>query len=63
MGVLAVTPRTLENQAIEKGRRILAEIWAERKQEYWEEADVIRNSVRRLDQLAADFATTNGSEA
>jgi two-component system, chemotaxis family, protein-glutamate methylesterase/glutaminase len=55
--------QTLENQAIEKGRKVLAEIWAERRQEYWKEANIIRDSVRRLDKLAADFARTKSSEA
>lgn len=55
--------RSLERQAIEKGRTLLSEIWAGRSQEYEHEANVIRSSMRRADELAAEFAKKNGAAA
>ncbi|HMF06360.1 MAG TPA: chemotaxis protein CheB [Methylocella sp.] len=55
--------QSLQHQAIEKGRMMLAEIWGKRAQEHLAEAEVIRGSLRRVDELAAAFARSKGSEA
>ncbi|HXW72026.1 MAG TPA: chemotaxis protein CheB [Methylocella sp.] len=54
--------QSLQDQAIDKGRMVLAEIWAERRIECQKEADVIRRSMQRIDELAVRFAE-RGSQA
>jgi len=46
----------LATQASQSGRQALAESWTRRVQEVEDEADLIRASVRRLDEIAARFA-------
>jgi two-component system chemotaxis response regulator CheB len=53
--------QSLQTQAINQGRTILAEIWAERAEKYSQEAEVIRSSMSRADELAAKFARTNSA--
>lgn len=55
--------RSLEKQAMDRGRMMLAELWAERAQEYEQEANVIRSSLQRVDELAAEFGRQNNSAA
>ena len=43
----------LHKQADSAGRRLLAESWRKKLVEYEQEADILRNSIRRFDQLAA----------
>lgn len=43
----------LHKQAEDAGRTLLAESWRRKRVEYEQEADVLRNSIRRFDQLAA----------
>lgn len=47
--------RKLNKQALDAGHRLLAEIWAERTREFEREMEIIRASIRRMDQLAADI--------
>jgi two-component system, chemotaxis family, protein-glutamate methylesterase/glutaminase len=46
--------RKLEKQASDSGHRLLAENWADKAREFEREMDVIRNSVRRMERLAAE---------
>lgn len=48
--------RKLHRQAVSSGHRMLAENWAEKAQEFERETEVIRESIRRVDQLAASSA-------
>lgn len=48
--------RKLENQAHTGGRMQVAESWADKAREFEEEAKVIRDSIRRTDEIAARFA-------
>jgi two-component system, chemotaxis family, protein-glutamate methylesterase/glutaminase len=48
-----------ESQAIGKGHDLLARTWAERAAQYQREADLIRSSLERVDELAAAFARTS----
>jgi two-component system, chemotaxis family, protein-glutamate methylesterase/glutaminase len=48
--------RRLRSQATREGRTQLAEIWAERQQEFTREAATINEAIRRLDQLAVPRA-------
>jgi two-component system, chemotaxis family, protein-glutamate methylesterase/glutaminase len=48
--------RKLEKQASGSGRTQIAESWAERAREFEQEAKVIRDSIRRTDEIAARFA-------
>jgi two-component system chemotaxis response regulator CheB len=50
--------RKLHRQAISSGHRLLAENWAEKAQEFERETKVIRDSIRRVDALAANAART-----
>lgn len=55
--------RSLQEQAASRQRRLLAEIWAERAKEYEQEAAIIRNSMQRIDELAADAAKKDSFSA
>jgi two-component system chemotaxis response regulator CheB len=46
--------RKLEQQAIKAGHRLLADNWAEKGREFEIELGVIRDSIRRMDRIAAD---------
>lgn len=46
--------RKLHRQAQDSGHQLLAENWAEKTREFEREMDIIRNSVRRMDRLAAE---------
>lgn len=46
--------RKLHSQAVDSGHRLLADTWAEKAREFEREMDVIRDSIRRVDRLAAD---------
>jgi two-component system chemotaxis response regulator CheB len=46
--------RKLYKQASDSGHRLLAENWADKAHEFEREMDVIRNSVRRMERLAAE---------
>ena len=48
--------RKLHRQALGSGDRLLAENWAQKAQEFERETKVIRESIRRVDQLAATAA-------
>lgn len=48
--------RKLHRQAISSGHRLLAENWADKAREFERETQVIRESIRRVDQLAANSA-------
>lgn len=48
--------RNLERQASSSGRAQLAKIWAGKAREFEEVAKVIRDSIRRTEQIAARFA-------
>ena len=48
--------RKLERQATGSGRTRIAESWASKASEFEEEAAVLRNSIRRTDEIAARFA-------
>jgi two-component system chemotaxis response regulator CheB len=56
--------RKLYHQAKNSGHRLLAETWAEKVREFEREAEVIRNSTRRMDHLAAqaDAAKPHAAE-
>lgn len=45
----------LHDQAVESGHRLLAESWQQKAREFEREMNVIRDSIRRMDQLAANF--------
>jgi two-component system chemotaxis response regulator CheB len=45
--------RKLKKQAAEGGHRLLAQTWEGKSREFEREMEVIRNSIRRVDQLAA----------
>ena len=47
--------RKLERQANASGRNLSAESWAGKAREYEEEARIIRNAIRRTDEIAARF--------
>lgn len=55
--------RKLHRQAVSSGHRMLAENWAEKAQEFERETKVIRESIRRVDQLAANSARASAEEA
>jgi len=46
--------RKLHREAVKGGHRLLAENWAEKARDFEHETKVIRESIRRVDQLAAD---------
>lgn len=46
--------RKLHRQAVDSGHRLLAENWAGKASEFERETEVIRASIRRVDELAAD---------
>lgn len=46
--------RKLNKQSMDGGHRLLAETWADKAREFEREMDVIRTSIRRMDQLATD---------
>src|ERR1043166_9608598 len=46
----------LHRQAVDRGHRLLAENWADKAREFEREMEVIRGSIRRMDQLAAAAA-------
>lgn len=46
--------RKLYKQAVDSGHRLLAENWSQKAREFEREMDVIRDSIRRVDQLAAN---------
>lgn len=48
--------RKLHRQALGSGDRLLAENWARKAQEFERETTVVRESIRRVDQLAATAA-------
>jgi two-component system chemotaxis response regulator CheB len=45
--------RKLNRQSLDAGHRLAAETWGERAREFEREMDIIRASIRRMDQLAA----------
>ena len=45
--------RRLYKQAHEAGRHLVAESWQRKIRDFEEEADVLRNSIRRIDEIAA----------
>jgi two-component system, chemotaxis family, protein-glutamate methylesterase/glutaminase len=47
--------RKLHKQAIDSGHRLLADNWAQKTREFEREMDVIRDSIQRMDQLAANY--------
>jgi two-component system chemotaxis response regulator CheB len=47
--------RKLEKQASDGGRDLTARSWGDKAREFEEEANIIRNSIRRTDELAARF--------
>jgi two-component system chemotaxis response regulator CheB len=47
--------RKLERQATDSGRHLSAKSWSGKAREYEEEARVIRDSIRRTDEIAAKF--------
>ncbi|MBO0733688.1 MAG: chemotaxis protein CheB [Methylocapsa sp.] len=55
--------QSLQHQAIERGRMMLAEIWGRRAEEHLKEAEVIRSSMRRVDELAAASARNESPDA
>lgn len=55
--------RKMHREAINSGHRLLAENWAEKAQEFERETHVIRESIRRVDQLAAASARPAGRDA
>lgn len=60
----AALARKLYQQAKDSGHRLLAETWAAKMREFERETDIIRNSTRRMDRLAAqaDLAKPNAAE-
>lgn len=48
--------RKLEAQASASGRNLSAKSWSDKAREFEEEARVIRNSIKRTDELAAKFS-------
>jgi len=55
--------RKLHRQAIAGGNRLPAENWAQKAQEFERETKVMRESIRRVDQLAAISARGGGSRS
>jgi two-component system chemotaxis response regulator CheB len=53
----------LEKQAAESGHRLLTENWGERVREYQGELGVIRESIRRMDEIAANSAANAAAAA
>ncbi|MGC2076150.1 MAG: chemotaxis protein CheB, partial [Xanthobacteraceae bacterium] len=49
--------RKLNKQSLDAGHRLLAEAWADKAREFEHEMDIIRSSIRRMDQLATDINT------
>ena len=47
--------RKLEAQAIQSGRTRIAELWAAKALEFEAEANIIRDLIRRTDEIAARF--------
>jgi two-component system chemotaxis response regulator CheB len=47
--------RKLQRQASESGRNLSAKSWSDKAREFEEEAGVIRDSIRRTDEIAARF--------
>ncbi len=60
----AALARKLYQQAKNSGHRLLAETWAAKMREFEHETDIIRNSTRRMDRLAAqaDVAKSKAAE-
>lgn len=54
--------RKLHSQAANSGHRLLAENWADKAREFERETHVIRESIRRVDQLAADADRRTAAE-
>jgi two-component system chemotaxis response regulator CheB len=56
--------RKLSQQSLDAGHPLLAETWGEKAREFEREMDIIRTSVRRMDQLAAavDVAQRSAAE-
>ena len=56
--------RKLYNQAKASGHQLLAENWAAKLKEFEREMDIVRNSTRRMDRLAAqvDMAKQSAAE-
>jgi two-component system chemotaxis response regulator CheB len=52
--------RKLEQQSISQGREALGRSWAKRAREFEQEAQIIRNSIRRIDDLA--FRSAQGEQ-
>jgi two-component system chemotaxis response regulator CheB len=54
----------LYHEAKNSGHRLLAETWAGKMKEFERETDIIRNSTRRMDRLAAqaDIAKPSAAE-
>ena len=48
--------RKLEQQATATGRALSARSWADKAREFEDEARIIRNSIRRTDEIAAKFS-------
>jgi two-component system, chemotaxis family, protein-glutamate methylesterase/glutaminase len=59
----AALAQSFENQALKRGRKSLAEIWAARAQEHSNEANIIRSAMKRVGALAAEFVKANGGES
>ncbi|MBV9533676.1 MAG: chemotaxis protein CheB [Bradyrhizobium sp.] len=51
----------LHKQAQEAGRHLVADSWQRKIRDYEEEADVLRNSIRRIDEIAALSARDHGA--
>ena len=60
----AALAQKLYQQAKSSGHRLLAKIWAAKMREFERETDIIRNSMRRMDCLAAlaDVAKPKAAE-
>jgi two-component system chemotaxis response regulator CheB len=59
----AAVSRKLQEQATERGRSDLARSWQRRADEFEHEAEIIRESIRRIDEIAYRAARAEGSEA
>jgi two-component system chemotaxis response regulator CheB len=59
----AALARKLYHQARNGGHRLLAETWAGKVKEFERETDIIRNSTRRMDRLAAQADAAKQSAA
>ena len=55
--------RKLYNQAMTSRHRLLAENWTQKIKEFEREADIIRNSTRRMDRIAAQAEMARESAA